>query len=107
MARDNLYKIALVRSSLTTEEYEVYKLDMDFFHISTYHVSRRETGATGDQGARVFFACDCLAGHRRVCRHRTMVKTWLSSPSNRDKAYDFDRDEFSELSGESRPEGSL
>jgi len=90
MARDNLYKIALIKSSGGIDEFEVYKLDEDFFHLQTYHVSRRSY----DNGSRVFFACDCYAGNRSVCRHRTMVKRWIEEPANRDKAIDFDRGVF-------------
>jgi hypothetical protein len=90
MARKELYYIRFKGP----DGFEVIKGDLDFNPTGTYHV---DTSAKG---------CDCFASNKSTCRHRTMVRRWLSPErmthetcTFREKMeanfwYEFDRDRW-------------
>lgn len=64
------------------ESFEVVKMDHDFEHIETYHVSKVP-------GANV---CTCFAGNKDTCRHRQMVEIFREAGKlDSREAYNYDK----------------
>lgn len=62
MARKEIYYVKFKGH----EGFEVIKGDLDFNPTGAYHVDPSMRG------------CDCFASNKPICRHRDMVRRWMS-----------------------------
>lgn len=80
MARKDWYTV----KDAGDQGYAVLKLDEDFRHTETYHVTRRPD-----------VACTCFAGNKSTCRHRQIVQMYISNNLvGSGRLYNFDKTKF-------------
>ena len=78
MSKKNVYQ---VRTKDNGKTFNILKFDEDFNYEQTYNVVY-----SGN-----YMVCDCFAGIKSVCRHRTMIKIFSDKNAiNTGEFYNFD-----------------
>lgn len=86
MSKKELYQ---VRSTNDPSQWVVKKVDFDFNPSGEYHVSR--------VGAGHNLMCDCFAGTKSTCRHRTMLPIFeFENKIDTNQWYNFDKQSWVE-----------
>jgi hypothetical protein len=76
MARQHIYTVM----SGNEMNWDVIKMERDFEHVETYHISKHVS------------VCSCYAGSKPTCRHRELLSIFkMEDAIDSRRAYDYDK----------------